>query len=168
MQEILAKSLGQEDALKEESATHSSGLVLCFVSIIRNLNDEPGLQKIVWSLETLPVSLVNFGNLALRDKQFLTGFYILKRATEVRPIFWKFFILNRWSHLSQNNRLALLQNGFVRVAKPDNCITLKPFYSEGQFFLTICSLVMTCYQLSACSSVPSRSVMTTSLQPHGL
>ena len=46
MQESLAKSLGREDALKEESATHSSGLVLCFVSITHNLNDEPGLQKI--------------------------------------------------------------------------------------------------------------------------
>ena len=46
MQEILAKYLGREDPLKEKMATHHIGLVLCFVSIICNLNDEPGLQKI--------------------------------------------------------------------------------------------------------------------------
>ena len=46
MQEILAQSLGREDMLEEAMATHSSGLVLCFVFIIHNLNDEEDLQKI--------------------------------------------------------------------------------------------------------------------------
>jgi len=46
MQEILAQSLGREDMLEEATVTHSSGLVLCFVFIICNLNDEEDLQKI--------------------------------------------------------------------------------------------------------------------------
>ena len=81
MQESLAKSLGREDALKEESATHSSGLVLCFVSIICNLCDEQDLQKIGRSFKTLLIALLNIGNLARTHKPFLTGYYILKRET---------------------------------------------------------------------------------------
>ena len=78
MQEILAKYLGREDPLKEKMATHHIGLVLCFLSIICNLNDEPGLQKIGWSFKILPISLLNIGNLALTNKSFLAGSIFLK------------------------------------------------------------------------------------------
>ena len=51
---------------------------LCFVCIIRNLNDEKDLQKIGRSFKTLPICLLNIGSLALTDIPFLTGFYMAK------------------------------------------------------------------------------------------
>ena len=54
MQEVLARSLGRHDPLKEEMATPSSGLDLCVVFIIRNLNEQD-LQKIGQSFKTLPM-----------------------------------------------------------------------------------------------------------------